>query len=120
MRACNVQEVFFTLYLWVWEWQWNSKSENECNRLLKPFDVNELKKAFNRITPSQLCKLLALPIYVPASVRLFQWAFSQRSYCYSFDVYNVLFDKLRDAGESDHRFSLLIQMKEERVLVYRD
>ncbi|KAK4364652.1 hypothetical protein RND71_016010 [Anisodus tanguticus] len=75
------------------------ESGNEWERLLQPFDFKQLQRSLNKITPYQLNKLLALPLDVPTSMVLFQWASSQTSYCHSFDVYYTLIDKLEAAKE---------------------
>lgn len=93
-----------------------SESENEWERLLKPFNLKQLRRSLNKITPYQLNKLLALPLDVPTSMELFQWAGSQTSYCHSFDVYYTLIDKLGAAKEFKIIDRLLLQMKEEGVV----
>ncbi|KAL3634269.1 hypothetical protein CASFOL_021323 [Castilleja foliolosa] len=45
-----------------------SESETQWERLLKPFDLEELRKSFNTITPFQLNKLLQLPLDVSTSI----------------------------------------------------
>ncbi|KAJ0017725.1 hypothetical protein Pint_09483 [Pistacia integerrima] len=97
----------------------DSESDNEWERLLKPFDINELRKSLNKITPYQLCKLLALPLDVDTCMQLFSWAGAQKGYCHSFDVYYVLIDKL--GGNQEFRVidGLLLQMKEEGI-VFRE
>ncbi|XWS52208.1 hypothetical protein CRYUN_Cryun11dG0047300 [Craigia yunnanensis] len=89
-----------------------SESENEWERLLKPFVLDELRKSFNKITPYQVCKLLELPLDVPTSLKLFQWAGSQKGYCHTFHVYYVIIDKLGAAKEFKVIDRLLMQMKE--------
>ncbi|KAK8543591.1 hypothetical protein V6N13_076394 [Hibiscus sabdariffa] len=96
-----------------------SDSENEWHALLKPFDLDELRKSFNKITPFQLSKLLELPLDVPTSLKLFQFAGSQKGYCHTFDVYYVLIEKLGAAKEFKAIDGLLMQMKEEGV-VFRE
>ncbi|KAE8682700.1 G-type lectin S-receptor-like serine/threonine-protein kinase RKS1-like [Hibiscus syriacus] len=96
-----------------------SDSENEWHKLLKPFDLDELRKSFNKITPYQLSKLLELPIDVPTSLKLFQWAGSQKGYCHTFDVYYVIIEKLGAANEFKAIDRLLMQIKEEGV-VFRE
>ncbi|KAF5937922.1 hypothetical protein HYC85_025428 [Camellia sinensis] len=70
------------------------ESETEWESLLKPFDLEKLRKSLNWISPNQLRKLLELPLDVSTSVKLFQWAGTQKGYCHSFDVYCALIDKL--------------------------
>ena len=93
-----------------------SESETEWERLLKPFDLKELRKSLNQISPYQLCKLLELPLDVPTSMEIFEWAGAQKGYCHSFDVYYVLIDKLGAAGEFKVIDRLLMQMKEEGIV----
>ena len=93
-----------------------SESETEWERLLKPFDLEELRKSLNQISPYQLCKLLELPLDVPTSMEIFEWAGAQKGYCHSFDVYYVLIDKLGAAGEFKVIDRLLMQMKEEGIV----
>ncbi|KAJ0082931.1 hypothetical protein Patl1_09698 [Pistacia atlantica] len=95
-----------------------SESDNEWERLLKPFDINELRKSLNKITPYQLCKLLALPLDVDTCMQLFSWAGAQKGYCHTFDVYYVLIDKLGGnqeyygkAGFPGQATRLLLDMK---------
>lgn len=61
--------------------------ENECEKLLKPFDIEELRDTLYGITPHQLCKILKLPLSVPVSLEIFEWAGRQMGYSHSFDVY---------------------------------
>ncbi|KAL0366052.1 UNVERIFIED_CONTAM: Pentatricopeptide repeat-containing protein, mitochondrial [Sesamum radiatum] len=91
------------------------ESETEWERLLKPFDLQELRRSLNRITPFQLNKLLQLPLDVPTSMELFQWAGSQNSYRHSFDVYYTLIDKV---GVKEFKIvdGLLLQMKAEGII----
>ncbi|KAE9452749.1 hypothetical protein C3L33_15348, partial [Rhododendron williamsianum] len=51
-----------------------SESETDWEGLLKPFDLEKLRKSLNWITPFQLRKLLELPLDVPTSMEIFQWA----------------------------------------------
>ncbi|CBI38482.3 unnamed protein product, partial [Vitis vinifera] len=94
-------------------------SGTEWERLLKPFDLPELRTSLTRITPYQLCKLLELPLDVPTSMELFQWAGTQKGYCHMFDVYYMLIDKLGAAGEFKTTDALLMQMKQEGI-VFRE
>ncbi|RVW33619.1 Pentatricopeptide repeat-containing protein, mitochondrial [Vitis vinifera] len=94
-------------------------SGTEWERLLKPFDLPELRTSLTRITPYQLCKLLELPLDVPTSMELFQWAGTQKGYCHMFDVYYMLIDKLGAAGEFKTIDALLMQMKQEGI-VFRE
>jgi pentatricopeptide repeat protein len=96
-----------------------SESETEWERLIKPFDLKELRKSLIQISSDQLCKLLKLPLDVPTSMEIFEWAGTQKGYCHSFDVYNALIDKLGAAGEFKIIDRLLLQMKEERI-VFRE
>ncbi|KAK6115765.1 hypothetical protein DH2020_008034 [Rehmannia glutinosa] len=93
------------------------ESETEWERLLKPFDLEELRKSFNRITPFQLNKLLQLPLDVHTSMQLFQWAGSQMGYRHSFDVYYTLIDKAGAVKEFKIIDRLLLQMKEEGIVL---
>ncbi|XP_055961177.1 pentatricopeptide repeat-containing protein At5g64320, mitochondrial [Mercurialis annua] len=96
-----------------------SENETEWERLLKPFDLKELRRSFNQITPFQLCKLLILPLDVSTSMAIFQRAGSQKGYCHTFDVYHVLIDKLGAAKEFKAIDKLLLQMQEEGI-VFRE
>lgn len=89
-----------------------AESENEWERLLKPFDLEELRKSFSGITPFQLNKLLQLPLDVPTSMELFQWAGSQKGYRNTFYVYYTLIEKVGSANEFKTIDRLLLQMKE--------
>ncbi|CAA2980395.1 pentatricopeptide repeat-containing At5g64320, mitochondrial-like [Olea europaea subsp. europaea] len=93
-----------------------TESETEWERLLKPFDLIELRKSLNKISPFQLNKLLELPLDVSTSMELFQWAGAQKGYCHSFDVYYTLIDKAGAAGEFKIIDRLLMQMKEEGIV----
>ncbi|KAL0401186.1 UNVERIFIED_CONTAM: Pentatricopeptide repeat-containing protein, mitochondrial [Sesamum latifolium] len=92
------------------------ESGTEWERLLKPFDLQELRRSLNKITPLQLNKLLQLPLDVPTSMELFQWAGSQNSYRHSFDVYYTLIDKVGAAKEFKIIDRLLLQMKAEGIV----
>ena len=96
-----------------------SESETEWEKLLKPFDLEQLRKSLNKITPYQLNKLLELPLDVPTSMEVFQWAGKQKGYCHSFNVYYTLIDKLGAAGEFKIIDRLVLQMKEEGI-VFRE
>ncbi|BBH00650.1 Pentatricopeptide repeat superfamily protein [Prunus dulcis] len=96
-----------------------SESENEWERMLKPFDLNELRKSLVQITPIQLCKLLELPLDVPTSMEIFELVGAQKGYWHSFDVYYVLIDKLGAAGEFKVIDRLLMQIMEEGI-VFRE
>ncbi|KAK3000037.1 hypothetical protein RJ639_022634 [Escallonia herrerae] len=93
-----------------------SEPETEWERLLKPFDIKQLRKSLNKITPYQLKKLLELPLDVSTSMEIFQWAGHQKGYCHSFDVYYALIDKVGAAQEFKVIDRLLLQMKEEGVV----
>ncbi|KAG6771037.1 hypothetical protein POTOM_022381 [Populus tomentosa] len=96
-----------------------SAHETEWERLLKPFDLKELRRSFNKITPFQLCKLLELPLDVETSMEIFKWAGAQKGYCHSFRVYYLLIDKLGAAAGFKVIDRLLLQMKEEGI-VFRE
>ncbi|PQQ00757.1 pentatricopeptide repeat-containing protein [Prunus yedoensis var. nudiflora] len=96
-----------------------SESENEWEKMLKPFDLNELRKSLVQITPIQLCKLLELPLDVPTSMEIFELVGAQKGYWHSFDVYYVLIDKLGAAGEFKVIDRLLMQIMEEGI-VFRE
>ncbi|KAJ6332346.1 hypothetical protein OIU76_010686 [Salix suchowensis] len=97
----------------------DSEHENEWERLLKPYDLTELRRSFNQITPFQLCKLLELPLDVETSMEIFKWAGAQKGYCHSFSVYYLLIDKLGAAAGFKVIDRLLLQMKEEGI-VFRE
>lgn len=89
--------------------------DTEWENLLKPYDLKHLQRSLNPITPSQLCKLLELPLDVPTSMDLFEKAGLQRGYIHSFHVYYLLIDKLGNVGEFKMIDKLLKQMKDERL-----
>ncbi|KAI6703344.1 hypothetical protein NL676_012480 [Syzygium grande] len=93
----------------------DTEKETEWERLLKPFDLEELRKSLTGISPYQLCKLLVLPIDVPMSMELFERAGAQKNYSHTFDVYCILIDKLGAAKEFKIIDRLLLQMKEEQI-----
>ncbi|KAJ6700334.1 PENTATRICOPEPTIDE REPEAT-CONTAINING PROTEIN [Salix purpurea] len=97
----------------------DSENETEWERLLKPYDLTELRRSFNQITPFQLCKLLELPLDVETSMEIFKWAGAQKGYCHSFSVYYLLIDKLGAAAGFKVIDRLLLQMKEEGI-VFRE
>ncbi|KAJ6408530.1 hypothetical protein OIU84_011785 [Salix udensis] len=97
----------------------DSEHETEWERLLKPYDLKELRRSFNQITPFQLCKLLELPLDVETSMEIFKWAGAQKGYCHSFSVYYLLIDKLGAAAGFKVIDRLLLQMKEEGI-VFRE
>ncbi|WCJ36467.1 Pentatricopeptide repeat (PPR) superfamily protein [Euphorbia peplus] len=96
-----------------------SKFETEWEKLLKPFDLKELRNSFNRITPFQLCKLLELPLDVSTSMQIFQWAGSQKGYGHTYEAYYLLIDKLGEAKEFKAIDGFLLQMKEDGI-VFRE
>ncbi|KAK9086323.1 hypothetical protein Syun_028717 [Stephania yunnanensis] len=90
-------------------------SENEWEKLLKPFDLEELQKSLNHITPRQLCQILMLPLDLPTLVEIFEWADTQVGYSHTFDVYLILIDKLGADGQFKAIDRLLLQMKDEAI-----
>ncbi|KAL5974440.1 hypothetical protein ACLOJK_031105 [Asimina triloba] len=96
-----------------------SDSSNEWEKILRPFDLEELRKSFNQITPQRLCSLLELPLDVPTSMEIFDWAGRQRGYSHSFNAYYAVINKLGEAGEFKVVNRLLGQMKEEGI-VFRE
>ncbi|CAL1393823.1 unnamed protein product [Linum trigynum] len=97
-----------------------SNEENEWERLLKPFDLKELRRTLShRITPFQLCKLLHLPLDVSISMELFNRVGAQKGYMHTFDVYYALIDKLGGSNDFKSIDKLLVQMKEEGI-VFRE
>ncbi|CAL1393816.1 unnamed protein product [Linum trigynum] len=94
-----------------------SNEENEWERLLKPFDLKELRRTLShRITPFQLCKLLHLPLDVSISMELFNRVGAQKGYMHTFDVYYALIDKLGGSNDFKSIDKLLVQMKEEGIV----
>ncbi|CAN1143228.1 Pentatricopeptide repeat-containing protein At5g64320, mitochondrial [Linum perenne] len=92
------------------------EEETEWERLLKPFDLKELRRCLShRVTPLQLCKLLRLPLDVSVSMELFQRVGAQKGYMHTIDVYYALIDKLGAAGDFKSVDRLLVQMKEEGI-----
>ncbi|CAN1143230.1 Pentatricopeptide repeat-containing protein At5g64320, mitochondrial [Linum perenne] len=92
------------------------EEETEWERLLKPFDLKELRRCLShRVTPLQLCKLLRLPLDVSVSMELFQRVGAQKGYVHTIDVYYALIDKLGAAGDFKSVDRLLVQMKEEGI-----
>ncbi|CAN1303396.1 Pentatricopeptide repeat-containing protein At5g64320, mitochondrial [Linum perenne] len=92
------------------------EEETEWERLLKPFDLKELRRCLShRVTPLQLCKLLRLPLDVSVSMELFQRVGAQNGYVHTIDVYYALIDKLGAAGDFKSVDRLLVQMKEEGI-----
>ncbi|KAJ0960643.1 hypothetical protein J5N97_001471 [Dioscorea zingiberensis] len=95
----------------------NSNSESEWVKLLKPFDLGELRKSLVSITPRQLCRLIELPLDLSTSMDIFNWAGAQKGYSHSFDVYYVLISKLGEAKEFKMIELLLKKSKEEGIVL---
>ncbi|CAI9270229.1 unnamed protein product [Lactuca saligna] len=93
-----------------------SESETDWARLLKPFDIEQLRESLHRITPLQLQKLLHLPLDVSTSLEIFNSASTQKGYAHTFDVYYALIDKIGAVGEFKTIDRLLMQMKDEGIV----
>ncbi|KAM0937680.1 putative tetratricopeptide-like helical domain superfamily [Dioscorea sansibarensis] len=94
-----------------------SSPENEWVRLLKPFDLAELRESLVGITPRQVCRLLELPLDVSTCLDIFNWAGAQKGYSHSFDVYFVLIRKLGEAREFKTIEFLLRKSREEGIVL---
>lgn len=94
-----------------------SESENEWEKLLKPFDLEDLPKSMVRMSPFQLCRLLQLPLDVQTSIEIFERAGLQKGYCHTFDAYYVMIDKLGAAFEFKTIDRLLVQMREAGIVL---
>ncbi|RYR00374.1 hypothetical protein Ahy_B07g088503 isoform F [Arachis hypogaea] len=99
-----------------WDSAEEESSDNEWERLLKPFGLKQLRSSLSPISPSQLCKLLLLPLDIPTTMELFEKAGSQNGYSHSFDVYCILIDKLGSNGDFKTIDLLLKQMKDEGIV----
>lgn len=93
-----------------------SESETDWGKLLKPFDIEQLRESLHRITPLQLQKLLHLPLDVSTSLEIFNSAGTQKGYAHTFDVYYALIDKIGAVGEFKTIDRLLMQMKDEGIV----
>ncbi|XP_039137427.1 pentatricopeptide repeat-containing protein At5g64320, mitochondrial-like [Dioscorea cayenensis subsp. rotundata] len=96
-----------------------SSPDNEWVRLLKPFDLAELRESLVGITPRQVSRFLELPLDVSTCLDIFNWAGAQKGYSHSFDVYFVLVRKLGEAREFK-MIELLLRKSRDEGIVLRD
>lgn len=96
-----------------------SSPDNEWVRLLKPFDLAELRESLVGITPRQVSRFLELPLDVSTCLDIFNWAGAQKGYSHSFDVYFVLVRKLGEAREFK-MIELLLRKSIEEGIVLRE
>jgi len=91
------------------------KTENEWEKLLKPFDLKALRQPFNRIAPARLCKLLQLPLDTQSECSFSIGQVPKRAT--AIPLYHTLITKLDEAREFKMIEQLLQQSKDEGVVL---